>query len=391
MKVLIVTDTYPPHVNGAAYFTYRLAQRLTEHSHQVQVIAPSRSGRQEKYLQDKVTTLGIRSVPLYINNMRIAVPRLNQRTIASAIKQFQPDIIHAQGHFWLSQAVVRQARKLRIPIVGTNHFMPDNLTHYLRLPPAVEARLNAKLWQQCINYFASLDAVTTPTRTAANLLIEHGFTKPVQVISNGIDLKKFNPHYDTPAVRKKYRLPNLPTIITVGRLDKEKNIDTILHTVAQVLQTRPIHLVVVGSKNGSAAHHLRHLTRRLKIDQAVTFTGFVPAPDLPALYCSAQIFTTASTAELQSIATMEAMACGLPVVAANSVALPELVAADENGLLFSAHDHEQFARHLLRLLADQPLLRRMGQASLARIQNHAIDTVIQQFIDLYTDLSKKPA
>lgn len=391
MKVLIVTDTYPPHVNGAAYFTYRLAQRLTEHSHQVQVIAPSRSGRQEKYLQDKVTTLGVRSVPLYINNMRIAVPRLNQRTIASAIKQFQPDIIHAQGHFWLSQAVVRQARKLRIPIVGTNHFMPDNLTHYLRLPPAVEARLNAKLWQQCINYFASLDAVTTPTRTAANLLIEHGFTKPVQVISNGIDLKKFNPHYDTPAVRKKYRLPNLPTIITVGRLDKEKNIDTILHTVAQVLQTRPIHLVVVGSKNGSAAHHLRHLTRRLKIDQAVTFTGFVPAPDLPALYCSAQIFTTASTAELQSIATMEAMACGLPVVAANSVALPELVAADENGLLFSAHDHEQFARHLLRLLADQPLLRRMGQASLARIQNHAIDTVIQQFIDLYTDLSKKPA
>ena len=203
MRVLIVTDTYPPHVNGAAYFTYRLAQRLTEHSHQVEVIAPSRSGRQEKYLQDKVTTLGIRSVPLYINNMRIAMPRLDQRTITSAIRQFQPDIIHAQGHFWLSRAVVRQAKKSHIPIVGTNHFMPDNLTHYLHLPPTVVARLNAKLWQQCIAYFLSLDAVTTPTQTAANLLTEHGFTKPVQVISNGIDLEKFNPNYDTQALRKK--------------------------------------------------------------------------------------------------------------------------------------------------------------------------------------------
>lgn len=137
MKILIATDTYPPHINGAAYFSYRIAQSLAGHSHTVSVIAPSRSWRKEQYLQGKVRTFGIPSIPLRINNVRVAVPRLDPRTIASALNQIQPDVIHVQGHFWLSRAVARQARRRHIPIVGTNHFMPDNLIHYLHLPPSI--------------------------------------------------------------------------------------------------------------------------------------------------------------------------------------------------------------------------------------------------------------
>src|SRR5690349_13606679 len=102
MKIVIATDTYPPHINGAAYFTQRLAQALVAHGHQVLAIVPSRQWTLEKYTDHGVSTLGIASVPIYINSVRVAVPFTGHRTMKKAIVEFAPDVIHVQGHFFLA-------------------------------------------------------------------------------------------------------------------------------------------------------------------------------------------------------------------------------------------------------------------------------------------------
>jgi glycosyltransferase involved in cell wall biosynthesis len=106
------------------------------------------------------------------------------------------------------------------------------------------------------------------------------------------------------------------------------------------------------------------------------------------LYTLADCFIIAGTVELQSIATMEAMASGLPVLAVRAMALPELVRDGENGFLFEHGNINQMAEQMVRLLGDQSLQQKMGHASLQIIQNHNIDRVIEQFEALYKEVTK---
>lgn len=384
MKIVIATDTYPPHVNGAASFTYRLGQTLGKRGHTVLVIAPSRSVHNEDWQDGAVRVVGIRSLPLYVNNSRLAMPMVASDVIAKAVRSFTPDVAHVQSHFFLSRAVAEIAQRQKIPVVATNHFMPENLTHYVGFSPVIEQYLADLLWRQCIWFFRSVDAVTTPTKTAAKLLADHGLQKPATAISNGIDLERFHPSEPSDVIRNKYHLPNKPTALFVGRLDKEKHIDVLLRAAVLAVRQLDMHLIIAGSDKGSQARRLRQLAGNLAITDHVTFTGFVPSDDLPELYRCAQVFLMASIAELQSLATMEAMASGLPVIAANAMALPELVTPNKNGWLFEPGDYMSLSGYLVQILSDLPNAQRMCQASRQRMAPHAQDLVIEQFEKTYT-------
>lgn len=390
MRILISNDTYPPQVNGSSYFTYRLARALVARGHQVLVIVPSRTSGLERYNDHGIDSLGVASIPFYINSFRMALPFTANGAIKKAIAEFKPDVAHVQGHFFLAKKVCKIARELGIPVVGTNHFMPENLTHYVDFNRMVEETIKNKMWQQCYAFFSQLDVITTPTQAAVDLFKQSGITKPIYAISNGIDLENFNPHISGETARRKYHLPNKPTALFVGRLDKEKHIDVVIRAVAQASTTLDMHLVIVGSSKGGDTHQLQYLVNDLGIAHRVTFTDFVPDDELPGVYRTANVFVIASTAELQSIATMEAMASGLPVLAANAVALPELVKPEENGLLFEPGDVDTLARQLIRLLSDPALAQRMGAASRERITKHALSGVIEQFEAIYQSLIKAP-
>jgi len=329
MRILIATDTYYPDVNGAAYFTYRLTTILAKRGHNVFVMCPSRSLRNIVSNDKGVTVYGIRSIhiPVY-QNFRIS-PLFISKTIRRAIEEISPDIVHIQNHFLIGKRVVSAAKKLGIPVMGTNHFMPENLVHYLHLPEIAERWLRKFAWGQCIRTFEQLDYVTTPTKTAVALLKNAGFSKDVMPISCGIDLERFKPTNDGLYLKQIFAIPiNTPVLLYVGRLDKEKRIDLILRALSDILRVTSVHLVLAGI--GKEKQKLEELTEKLGIQKAVTFTGFVPDKDLPNIYKIADLFVIAGIAELQSIVTMEAMASGLPVVAVNAMALPELVHDGEN-------------------------------------------------------------
>jgi len=152
-------------------------------------------------------------------------------------------------------------------------------------------------------------------------------------ISNGIDLKRFNPANDPEPARATYNLPHKPILLFVGRMDKEKNVDIVLRAVAAARKVVDFHFVAAG--HGAEERKLKKLAQSLGIAEQVTFTGFVPDELLPSLYAAADCFVNAGIAELQCIVAMEAMATGLPIIGARAVALPELIHHGENGYLFT--------------------------------------------------------
>jgi len=386
MKILIATDTYYPDVNGAAYFTYRLATTLVKRGHNVFVMCPSRSFKNTVSNDNGVTVYGIRSIsiPVY-RNFRISPPFISGR-IRGAVKEVAPDIVHIQNHFLIGKEAVNAAKKLGIPVMGTNHFMPENLVHYLHLPRTAERWAQKLAWRQCVRVFEQLDFVTTPTKTAVALLKNAGLRKDVMPISCGIDLERFKPTNDGSYLNQSFAIPtNEPVLLYVGRLDKEKRIDVILRALPDILRVTGVHLVLAGT--GKEKRKLEELTEKLSIQQAVTFTGFVPDEDLQNIYRIADLFVTAGIAELQSIVTMEAMASGLPIVAVNAMALPELVHDGENGYLFSDGNSRMLAEKVIAILSNQTMRAQMSRKSLEIIKDHDINKVIEKYQSIYDEIT----
>ena len=129
MKILFVSDTYYPHLNGVYYFVCRLAPLLQEKGHQVAVIVPSETIFSSNKKIDDIDVYGMPSVPILLYpNVRLPITVLLQSRLKKIIKDFKPDIIHLQDHFSITAAIVKANKHTRIPIIGTNHFMPENVT-----------------------------------------------------------------------------------------------------------------------------------------------------------------------------------------------------------------------------------------------------------------------
>lgn len=382
MRILIAADTYYPHVNGASYFSHRLAQYLQAKGHTVAVITASAKVGREFSMRDGINTYGAPSIPVGVyHNFRSPLPFFANLEARRALDEFKPDIVHAQMHFLVSRAIIREANKRHIPVIATNHFMPENLVHYLPLPARVRRGIANAMWWDCTRVLRHAQLITAPTATAANMMHEHLHAIPV---SNGIDLARFNPQNNGDELRTRYNIPNKPTLLFVGRLDKEKKIDDILRAFKLTLQKTDGHLIIAGS--GMERKALEALAKELAIENNITFTGFVPDVDLPNLYCLTDAFVIAGIAELQSIVTMEAMASGLPVVGVRAVALPELIHDGVNGFLFEDTDIKMLGDKMATLLSNEGLRKQMGAKSLEIIAGHDVHKIISEFEALYQKL-----
>ncbi|HEV3220583.1 MAG TPA: glycosyltransferase [Candidatus Acidoferrales bacterium] len=383
MKILIASDTYHPDVNGAAYFSYRLATILAARNHDVSVICPSLGLRKRDAMQEGVRVFGVQSFPLdfLYPDMRFSPPLLAKRSIRKFLRKNRPDVIHIQNHFLVVNAVFEVAKELGIPIMGTNHMMPENIAHHLHLPPKAEFQVGRYLWARYVQIYKHLSIVTAPTATAAKLSTRPGLGKEVIPVSCGIDLKRFHPKKNGRDLKNRFKIPDRLILLAVGRLDEEKRVEVIIRAMPEIIGKVDAHLVVAGK--GKLIGTLKKMVRELGISDRVTFTGFLPDDELPELYRLADVFVMPGIAELQSIATMEAMASGLPVIAANAMALPELVHDGENGFLFAQDDSAQLAEAAIKILSDEPLRNRMAKKSLEIIQVHDINKVVETFERLY--------
>lgn len=381
-RVLISSDTYPPDVNGAAYFTHRLATGLAARGNEVHVVCQSDVGPASADVVDGVIVHRLRSAPLLVHpTMRVTVPTRLDRLVA-AIK---PDVLHTQGHFVVGRAAIAAARRAGVPIVATNHFMPDNLFQFAHVPAKLRAQAGRLAWRDFSRVYNRADHITTPTPLAAQLLADQGFQRAVEPVSCGIDLRRFHPHAEPKAwARRLFELPDRPTVLFVGRLDEEKRLDELVRALPLVLNATDAQVALVGK--GNQRGELEKLARRIGVADRVFFLGFVPDESMPQAYAAADVFAMPGVAELQSIAMLEAMATGLPVVAADAMALPHLVHG--NGHLFPPGDVVSLARHLTGVVADDDLRARLGRVSRELALAHDEQTSLARFEKIYDEVAR---
>jgi 1,2-diacylglycerol 3-alpha-glucosyltransferase len=380
MRILFVSDTYYPHLNGVYYFVCRIAPLLQRNGHTVAVLAPSETTRFTRKMIDNIEVFGVPSLPVVLYpKVRVPIRFLLRSRIRALLDEFAPEVIHIQDHFLLCRTVVKVNKRTALPIMGTNHFMPENLTA-LVWTFRWKKRLEKLLWSRFSRVYDQLMLVTTPTETAARL-IRPLLKAEVVAVSSGIDLKKFEPRQNIGRIRAQYGIPDKPILLFVGRLDPEKKLDEVLDAVAIALRRTDFCLVVVGK--GIQRSALEQQAATLQITGNVIFTGFVPEEDLPMIYQLSRCFIIASIAELLSLATLQAMASGLPVIAARAGALEELVHDRENGLLFNVGDIDKMAHGMVEILGNDVLCRQMGAKSLEYSQQHDIHESVRVFESIY--------
>lgn len=382
MKVLIGTDTYPPTVNGAAMFTERFAHALVAQGHEVTLVCPSPNGKPQTLVDPHGVIVHRRrsfAYPFY-ENFRLTPPGV--ALCHEVVKKAAPDVIHIQDHFWLCSSVTRAARALDIPFVATNHLMPENFFDHVPVPKAVRGIGSRWVWKELDRVFAGASAVTSPTPKAVELLERSTAFKGAKAISNGIDVGR----YEEAAARHHLGLGRYspdPTILFVGRLDQEKRVNELISAFSHLPASLGARLEIVG--NGSLRGAWERLAESSGVADRVLFRGFVSEAELVDAFGRADVFVMPGVAELQSIVTMEAMAAGKPVIAANAMALPHLVKTEVNGYLYTPGDIDELAGRLEELLVDPGLRDRMGAASRRIVAQHSMASTVDQFVGLYTD------
>lgn len=380
MRILLAGQTYFREDNGQAVFTCRLAKGLADAQHKVMVIAPSASGKAE---QKMVGQVRVQHVPTIRMPFNTNITFRSSRIVVDILQSFRPDIIHLQDHYFISGNVYTSAKKSSIPMVGTNHFLPDNIIDNLCLPPFTKQAATSLLWAHMLKHYNKLKKVTTPTQTGVNILCTQQIKPPVEAISCGIDTSRFQPPTELQRNhgRQYFTMDSDATVfLYVGRIDHEKGLDTVLEAFADFDNEQCI-LYLAGK--GSYSSALTKKRNQLGLQKRVILPGFIPEQDLPRLLHSADCFVMAGHAELQSIATLEAMASGLPVIAANARALPELVEDNENGYLFPAHDSKALARCFQLFWDQRSDWQKWGAESRHRACEHDHHRTVQQYIEWY--------
>ncbi len=385
MRIMIVTDQYPPMVGGVPAVTHALSTEFAQRGHQVWVAAPSYGARNAHRIEQKVHVYRFSSFewPTYED---LRIPFLPFLPMRKLLKRADPDIIHIHSPVVLGNIAQILAGGLRKPVIATNHYLPINFSRSFSNDSLLGQSFNTVTYSYLVHFCNRCEYVTAPTLTALNLLYEHGLRAPAQAISNGIDLKKFTPGERDEQLRERLHLPHdRPIILSVNRLSQEKRLDVLIDAAAKMQSNAHIAL----ASTGPAEADLRAQVDSLNVRDRVTFLGYIADVDLVALYRLADVFAIPSEADLQSLTTMEAMACGLPVVAANAYALPELVHHEANGFVFSPGDSDELARYLDTLLENEVLRKYMGNASLEIIVRHDRARIIIQWEELYRRLSNE--
>ncbi|MBI1855105.1 MAG: glycosyltransferase, partial [Chloroflexi bacterium] len=191
MRILISGTTYHPALNGQAIFTVNLAEGLAKRGHEVAAVYPSEQGKAYSRTRNGVRLETVNSFSLSFLHPDSFVPLPSVKRVRQILDDFQPDIVHIQDHYPTCRSVVMESKKRKLKIVGTNHFMPENLAPYIPGLSKIKPLYNRLLWNWMLEVYNRVDVVTTQSRVAADIVRAQGLRVPVFPASCGIDLSQY--------------------------------------------------------------------------------------------------------------------------------------------------------------------------------------------------------
>ncbi len=370
MRIAIATDTYLPQLSGISDSISLLVQSLARRGHDVRIYAPDVSGAEP---DSSVCRQPAWMVPGSGGGLALVYPHGIHRDI----KQFAPDIIHVHTSSFLGLAAMCAAKRFGIPLVGTDHTFPAEYLHYAGLdyrPFRSLVRKAAAL------YYNRCDYVTAPSRSMLSELSAYGFSRPAEVISNQIPSSLFKPLSRKAQLKDRFGLGPL-TILVFGRIAIEKNLDVALDVFNMARESIDADLAVIGDGPHRAAFE-RGIHSR-KLTSCVHMMGVLRGPSLVEAINACDILLITSLSETQSMTTIQAMACGLPVVAVREGGISEYVVDGWNGFLADHNDLHAMTAHVLKLLREPDLRERMSGRALSSTTKFDEDNIAAKFEKIY--------
>lgn len=369
MRLTLVTETFPPELNGVARTLGRWAETFCRRGHAVDVIRPLRPTEREG--EDSILPL---PVPFYPQvRMGLALPR----QLARRFRSHRTQLVHIATEGPLGLAALCAARWLRLPVASSFH---TNFDHYL-------SHYGLAGWEWCartyLRWFHNRTAVTlVPSQATLTRLDRAGFQRLAHW-PRGVDGQLFHPSRRDEGLRAELGLAsNDLLLLYVGRLAWEKNLGVLLsafaHTRAQAeREGRRIKLALVG--DGPLLANLR---------QRAAPDVHLPGPEhgltLARWFASADVFAFPSRSETFGNVILEAQASGLPVVAFRYPALEERIQHGQDGLLLD--DDANLAPCLVELCLDSAWRRRLGQAARLTAERQTWEPIFDRLEATYARL-----
>ena len=391
IHLVIASDLFKPSIGGTETVTDNMAINLTRAGYRVTVVAPAIKGTKKTPKLEKdpagYSILRVHSYGLPIQkNLRFGSRAYKQVVNYFSRPGNKVDIVHVNNPFPTSRTLMKYARVNDLPLVIGSHLMPESFTFSLRWADGFAESLNRMGWRYIAGLYNKADMVVAPTKTALKYLTDSGLKVPTRAISNGIDLRLNAPlKANRQQLKEDLGLSSQYVLVYAGRLAVEKRIDVVVTAFSMLYGKYDIELLLIG--DGNARKRLEKQCKRLKILDRVKFTGFVQDITSKKKYLAASdIFAIASPVELQSIVTMEAMAAGLPVLAVNAGALPELAQNGLNGATFSDGDAVGLSRLIGDLVHDPVKLKQCKKGSLEIIKGHDIIKTWHMYSQMYKDV-----
>ncbi|QNN76327.1 glycosyltransferase family 1 protein [Pseudoxanthomonas mexicana] len=368
MRFAIVTETYPPEVNGVALTVQGLQTGLRQRGHAVSLVRP-RQAIESEAADDTLLVRGAR--PPRYPGLKFGLPAT--RRLLALWKDSPPDAIYVATEGPLGWSAVRAARRLGIPVATGFHTRFDE---YMRDYGVRFLQHTALRWMR--RFHNSAQATLVPTRELADFLQAQGFHHPVR-LARAVDAQHFSPSRRDEALRAQWGLGRDDlAVIYVGRIAAEKNLDLSIRAFDAIRQQHPTaKFVWVG--DGPVRERLAQEHRDF------VFCGVQRGEALARHFASGDLFLFSSHSETFGNVTLEAMASGVPTVAFNYGAAREHLVDGVHGA--AVEDDDAFMAAALRLAADPAVRRAMGEAAVAAMRALRPEQVAADFDALLTDLA----
>jgi len=393
MKIAVFSDNFYPETNsGITESITTIGRELASRGHHINFFAPRYSKKNFDHLK---LPFGETDLGPNINITRFASLPFNTGTEngrliipfgrISSVKSFQPDIIHVHLPFGMGLEGLIAAKILKIPLVGTNHtpveFTRKFLPGWLSWFAEINLAYNTWFYNRC-NFVSSPASGMFEEMRSFNSAIPH------RAVSNPLKTEFFVPLGNKAELKKKYGFEDF-NLLFIGRLSKEKNVDQLIRAAAKLKSKIPSFSVGIAS-TGPAESELRRLTKKLGLQAEVRFLGFLEKEKLLETYNASDVFVMPSTVETQSLSSMEAMLCGLPVVAVRSMGLQEYL-KPEAGFLLTPGDVDGLADKILYLYTNTRERIKMGEAARASVVHLNKKEIATKWEEIYTETIKNYA
>ena len=372
LRIAVVTETWPPEVNGVAMTLSKLVQGLSHRNHDVQLIRPRQTKTESPLNDSSLEEVLMRGMPIpRYPELKLGLP--SKKTLVKTWTLRRPDVVHIATEGPLGWSALQAAKVLKLPVTS------DFRTNFQSYSKHYGVGWLRKPIVAYLRKFHNATACTmVPTRELMRTLSENGCVN-LKVVSRGFDTKLFNISKRDKSLRSSWgATESTKVLISVGRMAPEKNLDQVLKTYEALKHTdQAFKLVMVGDGPLRSQFQQRY--------PDIIFPGMLSHSNLAAYYASSDLFVFPSQTETFGNVTLEALASGIPVLAFDCAAARDWVQTGINGWLVAESNPEGFAAQAVAVFNSKDALDRITQSTRQQVVHLDWDQIAEQVESVFWD------